>query len=264
MTMIRMELSEAHDFGKGEVAAHQHPRGGGWVSETAKVDVTCYVGPYAKVFDNAIVSGNVRIDGYAKIYNNAFVSEDVVVNGDAQIFGSAKINRHARVGGKARVYGNSFVTDFANVYDNAEVFDRAIIRNESEVYDNARAYGDCILISQTRLNYECHATRQPIVLTGMNGKETSQATHATFTDNHIVIGCVVLPPSVWETRGKRLLKALGYDDETSNVWINTIINVAKLHKCKDREGDVTKLDEQKIVERVMQGETQDRMINRNI
>lgn len=264
MTVITMELSEAHDFGKGEVAAHKHPRGGGWVAETAKVDDTCYVGPYASVFGNAVVAGNVRIDGYSKVYDNAVISDNVIVNGDAQIYDRAKISKNARIGGKAKVYGNALITDFANVYDDAEVFGNAMIRNESEVYDQAKAYGDCVLISQTRLNYECHATRQPIVLTGMNGKDTSQATHATFTDNHIVIGCVVLPPSIWETRGKRLLKALGYDEETCDTWITTITTVSKLHKCKDREGDVTKLDEQKIVERVMQGETQDRMINRNL
>lgn len=40
-----------HDFGdgRGEVPAHQHPNGGGWVEDTAKVDELVYVGDKARV-----------------------------------------------------------------------------------------------------------------------------------------------------------------------------------------------------------------------
>lgn len=264
MQIIDIELNDVFDFGNGEVAANKHPNGGGWVAATAKVDDSCYIGPYARVYDNAIVTGKVRIDNYVRVYGNATLDGNVIVNGDARVYGNSKVLRHSKISGNAKIYGNAMITDFAQVYDNAEVFGNAIIRNESEVYDTAKAYGECVLISQTRLNYECHATKQPIVLMGMNGKDTSQATHATFTDNHIVIGCVCLPPSVWENKGIRLLKSLGYDDETCKTWITTITCVSKLHGCIDRENDILKQNEDVVLEKLMNGETQDRIINRNM
>jgi hypothetical protein len=42
--------------GLGPVPAHKHPNGGGWVADTATVADTAYVGPEAKVYDNARVS----------------------------------------------------------------------------------------------------------------------------------------------------------------------------------------------------------------
>jgi hypothetical protein len=49
--------------GKGPVPAHQHPNGGGWVADTAKVTDTSYVGPDAWVYGNAEVSGDARVSG---------------------------------------------------------------------------------------------------------------------------------------------------------------------------------------------------------
>ena len=45
------------DFGYGPVPAHQHPRGGGWVADSARVADTVYVGPDAQVSDTAQVYG---------------------------------------------------------------------------------------------------------------------------------------------------------------------------------------------------------------
>ena len=44
-------MSTMFDFGFGEVPAHQHVNGGGWVADTAYVDGTAYVGPNAEVAD---------------------------------------------------------------------------------------------------------------------------------------------------------------------------------------------------------------------
>lgn len=41
--------SQTFDFGFGAVPAHQHPNGGGWVANTASVEVSVYVGPDAQV-----------------------------------------------------------------------------------------------------------------------------------------------------------------------------------------------------------------------
>jgi hypothetical protein len=51
-------MAQKYKFGdgKGPVPAHQHPNGGGWVADTAKVADTSYVGPDAWVYGDAQVS----------------------------------------------------------------------------------------------------------------------------------------------------------------------------------------------------------------
>ena len=49
-----------YDFGAGPVPAHQHPNGGGWVADTARVADTAYVGPYAKVAGGTIHGGTIE------------------------------------------------------------------------------------------------------------------------------------------------------------------------------------------------------------
>ena len=39
---------------------HQHPNGGGWIENTAYVDASAYVGPYAVVFGH--YQNNVSMD----------------------------------------------------------------------------------------------------------------------------------------------------------------------------------------------------------
>ena len=41
---------------------HQHANGKGWVANTARVDDTVYVGPYAIVYGHAEITGRVRIE----------------------------------------------------------------------------------------------------------------------------------------------------------------------------------------------------------
>ena len=48
------------DFGRGPVAAHPHPHGGGWVADTASVAPTVWVAPNARIADNAVVRDQVR------------------------------------------------------------------------------------------------------------------------------------------------------------------------------------------------------------
>ena len=59
--------------GKGEVPAHQHPNGKGWVADTATAADSTYIGP------DAWVSGNARVFG------DAWVSGDARVSGDAWV-----------------------------------------------------------------------------------------------------------------------------------------------------------------------------------
>jgi len=70
-------MNSTYDFGAGPVPAHQHANGGGWVAETALVDVSAFVGPDARVSDNAEVSGYAVVFGAARVSGTAEVSESV-------------------------------------------------------------------------------------------------------------------------------------------------------------------------------------------
>ena len=50
------------DFGYGEIPAHQHNNGRGWVADTAIVAPTAFVGSNAIVYGNATVNEFARID----------------------------------------------------------------------------------------------------------------------------------------------------------------------------------------------------------
>jgi len=101
--------------GNGPVPAHQHPRGGGWVADTAKVAYTVYIGPDAKVYGNALVYDNAQVYGNALVYNNALVYGNAKVYGDAEVSGNAKVYDNALVYGDAEVYGNTLVCGDAKI-----------------------------------------------------------------------------------------------------------------------------------------------------
>ena len=67
---------------------HQHANGKGWVANTAKVDDSVYVGPYACVYGHAEITGRVRIEDLAQISGHAKLSGDVRVCGFRWIDGT--------------------------------------------------------------------------------------------------------------------------------------------------------------------------------
>ena len=77
------------DFGNGPVPAHRHknPDGteGGWVADTATVELTTYVGADAKVSGYAQVNGNARVYGDAQVYGDARVYGDAQGYGDSHL-----------------------------------------------------------------------------------------------------------------------------------------------------------------------------------
>ena len=62
-------MSATYDFqdGRGPVPAHQHPNGGGWVADTARVAASACVGRDAWVCGDAEVSGDARVYGDARV-----------------------------------------------------------------------------------------------------------------------------------------------------------------------------------------------------
>ena len=86
------QVTTTFDFqdGNGPVPAHQHSNGGGWVADTARVAVTSFVGPDARVSGNAWVSDNAVVSDNARVYGNARVSGDAWVSD--RVPGSADIS----------------------------------------------------------------------------------------------------------------------------------------------------------------------------
>ena len=109
----------AADFRKFlKVNGHLHTNGGGWVSNTASVASTVYVGPYAIVRAGTI-SGNARIDGYARV-DGGTISGSAIVRGNACVY-QATISNSAIVEGNAWMEGGS-VANTANIKGNAMLF----------------------------------------------------------------------------------------------------------------------------------------------
>lgn len=65
---------------------HTHSNGGGWVSNSASVAASVYVGPNAIVRGSCNISGNVRIEGTAWV-ENATVQNNVIIRDNANVWG---------------------------------------------------------------------------------------------------------------------------------------------------------------------------------
>ena len=110
---------------------HNHPNGGGLVSDTASVDDSVYVAPGSKVLGNAHITGNVRIEDHAVVQDNAVVSENAVIGGysivaeNAEVSGNARVDDTALVMGRAKVSGNAKVIESACVYGTFTMTDNA-------------------------------------------------------------------------------------------------------------------------------------------
>ena len=65
-----------------EEQQHKHKNGGGWVAETAYVEPSVFVGPYAIVYGQAQLSGKVRILDFAQVSGHAELSGNVIAYGN--------------------------------------------------------------------------------------------------------------------------------------------------------------------------------------
>lgn len=244
------------DFGAGLVPAHNHPKGGGIVANSAMVDETVYVGPYAMIYDNARVYADAKVDGYARVYEDAFVHGNAKISGDARVYGKASVNGNARVSGNARIYDKAKIMDQAQVFGEAEVYGNAIVRNSAEVYEDARIYGEADISEHEKIYATCVCTKKPLTVSGL------LPSTVTFTDHHITVGCVVLPPSLWKSKGLMLIRSFGHSKDLSKKWFDSLMSVLNFYDCTDREEDLKEVDEKDLIRRIMSGDTQDRIIAR--
>ena len=104
------ENTATFDFGMGNVPAHQHVNGGGWVADTATVADTAYVGPGARVYGNACVCDNAHVSGNATVAGNAHVYGNAIVRSNACVGDNAHVSGNAIVAGDTRVSSNCSIT----------------------------------------------------------------------------------------------------------------------------------------------------------
>lgn len=239
--MNEMKYVVGVDFGDGQkVPAHQHPKGGGWVAETAHVDDDCYVGPFAGVYGEARVTDGAIINDYAKVFGNALVYGNAKVYGDARVYDLAQVYGNARVNGYAEVYENSRVLDNALVYGNANIRGNAIVRNNSEVFNDAIIAGDADIYDSIKVYDNCVVTKKPKACFGFDY-------NVIITDHHVSLGCVSIPPKFIETTVKRIVRLMRYTPEQAEEWTKTLRFVTDFHGCTDREEDINNFDERKIL-----------------
>ena len=62
--------------GNGVGSAHKHPKGGGWVADSAMVGANVYIGKDALVYGVARVYSEVQVYGEARVYGKALLSAD--------------------------------------------------------------------------------------------------------------------------------------------------------------------------------------------
>lgn len=126
----RKKRAPKHDFkdGRGRVPAHRHDNGGGWVSDSAKVDDSVYVGAHCQIYESARVRDNVRLEGrsevrgFARVRDNVLLKNKVSVLGSARISDSAKLYDNVRVGGNARISGDTYLNDNCRVFGDASLY----------------------------------------------------------------------------------------------------------------------------------------------
>ncbi|HEX3135016.1 MAG TPA: DUF6055 domain-containing protein, partial [Planctomycetota bacterium] len=123
-----------------QASGHPHPRGGGWVANSAQVDATAYVGPHAQVRNGAKMLGTARIEDQAVVKNGALVRDEAVIGGNAIIRDIAKVT------GKARVTDHAVVMNDTTIADDAVISGWALVRDGAKGSDQARVH-DCALVS---------------------------------------------------------------------------------------------------------------------
>jgi UDP-3-O-[3-hydroxymyristoyl] glucosamine N-acyltransferase len=243
-----------YDFGFGPVPAHPHPKGGGWVADTARVEDSCFVGPYAQVYGKAQVLDNAKISDYARVFNEARVIENARVYGVAKVYENALISGRARVSGEAKVYGNSIVTDDCLIFESAQVYDNARVRNYCEVHGNSKVKAHAELLENATIYENCVVTKTPIILSGAANWKI------IVTDHHITVGCVTLPPSIWKQHGKTLVRFftdmgdMSTPKTVTEKWVNGLQLIADVHGCTDIEEEVENFNLKEAIARILSDE----------
>jgi uncharacterized repeat protein (TIGR02543 family) len=105
-----------------------HANGGGWVSNSANVDASVYVGPYA-IVRRGTVTGNVRIEGHAMV-DGGTIGGDAILRGNACVY-------NTNISGKALLEGNAWM-------EGGSVAENATVRGNAFIFGSA--FGGSVLV----------------------------------------------------------------------------------------------------------------------
>ena len=146
------------DHYSGGIRGSAHSNGGGFVAATAQVSSSVFVGPNAKVLENARVTGFAEIQDYAIVKGSAQISGDAVVKGYALVAGSAQISGNAVVEDHAAVTGGR-VQEFAQIGalsriegQNTLISGNAVVRTTMNAISGRTVSGSAQLYGDMELN----------------------------------------------------------------------------------------------------------------
>lgn len=120
----------------------KHPNGGGYVSKSASVASTVYVGPSA-VVNGGTITGDVRIEDFA-VVNGGTISGNAIVRGRALVSGGT-------LGGSAILEEDAWLIS-GSVTDNAQIGALSVIRENTQVSGNAKIYGTMWALTDKKIN----------------------------------------------------------------------------------------------------------------
>lgn len=117
---------------------HQHPKGHGWVENTAFVADTVYVGKNCIIAGNAKILDKVRLSGGCFISGNAIIADEARIR-ESHIYGHATVNCKAQIS-KSRVWGHAVVSGNAKI-DHGEVGGDVTVDGEAFVGEGSYIKG---------------------------------------------------------------------------------------------------------------------------
>ena len=214
-TLHRIEaLKDFRRVSKGEK--------GGWIEKEDNLsqEGDCWVGGEAKVYDDAIVCDDARLNGNAQAYGRAEVRANARVNGDAKVFGRAKVFAHARVRGDARVYGCTEVCGNALVNGNAEVYDDAQVYDNGRVNDNAKVCETAVVNGQAEICGDAVVEKMGDYIVFQNWWSSGRYFTYTKSNGKWKVGC-------FHGTGEELVKKAYADDRKKGECYETIVKAVE-------------------------------------
>lgn len=126
---------------------------GGWIQgeDNLSHDGNCWVGEeaivcnWARVTDDALVSGRAQVYYSAKISGDTYVSDDAWIGGNAEVYGMARVGDNTVITDHAKVYERADVMGHALVRDYARVYGQALVDGTTQVFHNALVHGNAKL-----------------------------------------------------------------------------------------------------------------------
>ena len=109
----------------------------------------CWIGVYARVYENSQIYGN------AQIYGNSQVSGNTRIFGEAQIYGRARVFDDSQIFGEAKIYNTAWVSGDARISGNVQVSGDVHVRGDIILIEDMRILGSrgIIITSPDQIYY---------------------------------------------------------------------------------------------------------------